>query len=632
MGQIQNPVRPWWVLAIICLPVFIGALDLTIISAVLPEVITSLNLKVKDSLDQASWAVSGYLLAYAISMTFMGRLSDILGRRKVYLVCLLIFTFGSYLVTIYDSELLTSWIARFYRVVLDEKPPALEERHLYLVITGRVVQAFGAGAMVPITLALVGDMFPEGKRANPLGVVGAIDTLGWVLGHLYGGIMVRFFGQNEEAFVDAAAKLGLTIAPPSWETLFILNIPISILAMIGAWWALRGVEQLRRQRVVMPVKPKHGVLSGLRNLRFDFLGAFLIALALLGLNLGLGTGSPETAVTASSFEELPNDYRGTYVAVGAVALVLFILVELWVTHPLIPLKHFRSLNFTSAALTNLLVGFCLAIGLVSGPLLVNFRADTPSNEDIQEAAYIAGWILSGLTVPMMLAAVPGGKLTDRRGYRLPTMLGLALAAIGFILAGISWTEDTSYITMAAQMAMIGVGLGLTISPIGTAALNEAAEDERGTVSALILVLRLIGMTIAISSLTIFSLNRFDAKVDDRIADLRDTRLEQALQQAEADYEASLPFSPWALLIRNYQVYLAQRQADSLSFTSEEISDVNFGAAVEAINEMLFIGAGVSGIAFLIALALRAGRGSSVVQSTAPPEGETKYRDRTASSL
>ncbi|HEX3049061.1 MAG TPA: MFS transporter, partial [Aggregatilineaceae bacterium] len=437
---------------------------------------------------------------------------------------------------------------------------------------------------------------------------------------------------NADFFVDTASKLGLSIAPPSWETLFILNIPISILAMIGAWWALRGVEQLRKQRVVPQVEPKQGFLSGLRNLRFDFLGALLIAVALLGLNLGLGTSSPETAATVSSFQDRPNDYRGAYLVVGAIALGLFLLVELWVRHPLIPLKHFRSRNFTSAALTNLLVGFCLAIGLVSGPLLVNFRADTPSNEDIQEAAYIAGWILSGLTVPMMLAAVPGGWLTNRRGYRFPTMIGLALAAVGFVLAGISWTEDTSYITMAVQMAVIGVGLGLTISPIGTAALNEAAEDERGTVSALILVLRLVGMTIAISSLTIFSLSRFDAKVDDRIADLRDTRLEQALQQAEADYQASLPFSPWALLIRNFQIHQAQIQADSLSFTSDEISDVNFGAAVEAINEMLFIGAGVSVLALLIALALRAGRGPVVARSTAPPEGETPYRDRPASSL
>lgn len=115
---------PWLILAIVSLPVFIGALDLTIISAVLPEVILSLNLPVKEYLDQASWAVSGYLLAYAISMTFTGRLSDLIGRRAVYITCLAIFMIGSYLVTAYDSTLVNGWIARFYNVVLGQRPRA----------------------------------------------------------------------------------------------------------------------------------------------------------------------------------------------------------------------------------------------------------------------------------------------------------------------------------------------------------------------------------------------------------------------------------------------------------------------------------------------------------------------------
>jgi len=278
-------VSPWWVLAIVCLPVFIGALDLTIISAVLPEVIVSLRLPANEYLDQASWAVTGYLLAYAISMTFTGRLSDLFGRRVVYVVCLIIFMIGSYLVTAYDGDLLNSSVARFYNTVLGERPPRLEVRHLYLVIVGRVIQAFGAGAMVPVTIALVGDLFPPERRARPLGVVGAIDTVGWVLGHLYGGVMVRLFGLHGDAIVDWFKGFGLSISNPSWETLFILNIPISILALLGAWWVLRWVQTPRR--------------TG----RFDIWGTLLITLALIGLSLGLGT-SPEAAATASSFEDL----------------------------------------------------------------------------------------------------------------------------------------------------------------------------------------------------------------------------------------------------------------------------------------------------------------------------------------
>jgi MFS family permease len=545
---------PWLVLAIVSLPVFIGALDLTIISAVLPEVIVSLDLPVKEYLDHASWAVSGYLLTYAISMTFAGRLSDLFGRRVVYITCLLIFIAGSYLVTAYDSPLLNEAIARFYRQVLGEQPPRLEERYLDLVIFGRVVQAFGAGAMVPVTIALIGDLFPPERRARPLGVVGAVDTLGWVLGHLYGGVMVRLFGQHGDAIVDAFARLGLSVAKPSWETLFVLNIPIGVLALVGAWWVLRGVHRPRRTE------------------RFDVLGTLFLSLALIGLNLGLGT-NPETAGTAESFEELGEaaSPHGPLLLVGAaLAFLVFLLVESRVRYPLIRLGMFRSRNVSASSITNFLVGFCLAIGLVSAPLLVNFRMDSPTSNEVQRAAYTAGLLLSGLTVPMALAAIPGGWLAERFGYRLPTVLGLLIAATGFVVTGATWESDTSYWLMGAQMTIIGVGLGLTISPVGTAVLNDVTERERGSAAALILILRLVGMTIAISSLTVFALQRFDVLLAEHMANVT-TGLEETLLASQA---ASLK------------------------------------AAVDVISELQFIGAGATLIALGAALLLRGGRATS----------------------
>src|SRR5947207_11629627 len=88
---------PRLILAVVCLPVFIGALDLTIVSAVLPDVIRSMTIEIQK-LDVAGWVVTGYFVSYAVSMTFMGRVSDISGRRAVYLVCLVIFFVGSWLV------------------------------------------------------------------------------------------------------------------------------------------------------------------------------------------------------------------------------------------------------------------------------------------------------------------------------------------------------------------------------------------------------------------------------------------------------------------------------------------------------------------------------------------------------
>lgn len=548
----RQTISPWLVLAVVSLPVFIGALDLTIISAVLPDVIVSLNLPVKEYLDQASWAVSGYLLAYAISMTFAGRLSDLFGRRAVYAACLVIFVIGSFLVTAYDSDLLNSWMSRFYRQILDQHPPRTAERHLYLVIVGRVIQALGAGAMVPVTIALVGDLFPPDHRAKPLGVVGAVDTLGWVLGHLYGGVMVRFFGEYGDKIVDGLDRIGLVVSQPSWETLFILNIPVSVLALAGAWWVLRDTRQPR------------GVG------RFDLLGTLFITLALIGLNLGLGAANPEAASSATSFEDLKNTATGygPYFLAGAgLSFLCFILIEARVKYPLVRLEIFRGRNLSSASLANLMVGFCLAIGLVSAPLLVNFRMDETTTEGVQNAAYIAGLLLSGLTIPMAIAAIPGGWLSDRYGYRVPAALGLALASVGFMMTGLMWTSSTSYWIMAVQMAVIGVGLGLTISPIGTAALNDVDEHERGVTSALVLILRLIGMTVAISSLTAYSLDRFD------------TLQARYISSAGGSIE---------------DIVLATQNA-------------NLRAVVDVINELQFFGAAVSAMAFVLALLLRGGR-------------------------
>src|SRR6476620_9709652 len=133
---------PRLTLALVCLPVFIGALDLTIVSAVLPEVIRSLTIEIQK-LDVAGWVVTGYFVSYAISMTFMGKVSDIAGRRIVYLVCLVIFFVGSWLVA--TSLGWPAAIAQRLMRLFQERPePGFAS--LYALIFGRVVQAFGAGA------------------------------------------------------------------------------------------------------------------------------------------------------------------------------------------------------------------------------------------------------------------------------------------------------------------------------------------------------------------------------------------------------------------------------------------------------------------------------------------------------
>jgi MFS family permease len=478
------------IMALILIPVFIGALDLTIVSAILPEVLTRLNIPVDTNLGLAAWAVTGYLLAYTVSMTIMGRVSDLIGRRGVYLVCLGIFIAGSWWVAT-AHELPTVLFNQFARQVMHQRPD-MNQMTLAAVIVGRVIQALGAGAMVPVSMALVADLFPPERRAQPIGIIGAVDTMGWVLGHLYGGVMVNFFNQNAEGFRLLLRQIGLDWPPPDWHTLFYLNVPIGLLALFLTWWALRGVA--------------HPAGRG----RFDFAGAALISLALIGLNIGLG-GNPD--ITGStSLNQLDSQagtpaYGGLLLVGAVVCFLVFLIFEWRHRYPLVDLHLFRKRNVSAASATNLLVGFCLMLGLVSVPLFVNLRAENATTEAIARAAEKAGILLSGLTIPMALAAIPGGWLANRIGYRPTTLIGMAAAAIGFTAAGLTWRADTPDLVMASHMILVGLGIGLTISPIGTAVINDANESQRGVASALVIILRLVGMTVAISSMTTYALSR-----------------------------------------------------------------------------------------------------------------------------
>lgn len=471
----KTGLNPWLILAVICIPVFVGSLDLTVVSAFLPELIIELEIPLQTGLDDAAWILSAYLLAYTVSLTFMGRVSDLIGRRGVYALCLIIFIIGSIMVAVahlWPTDLLYALYRR-----MGERPD-ISFVNLQAIIIGRVVQALGAGALVPVSLALVGDLFPPKKRAQPLGLVGAVDTLGWVLGSLYGGVFVQ-------------------IMP--WQGLFWMNVPITLFALVLTLWVLRKMPQQR--------------VSG----RFDFLGTALIIGALTCLNIGLGANIDISGATAR-FEDMARipPYAGPLLALALILFLSFVLVESRVKHPLIKPSMFRRRNIAFGSLTNLFVGYCLFIGLVTVPILANVRQDDVST--LRQTALEVGLLLSSLTVPMALAAVPGGWLASRIGYSKTIIAGLGISSVGFLLVWQTWTLDIRDIYIIGQMALVGIGIGLTFSPVSAGVINSARDDERGVASALVIILRLVGMTISVSSLTTYSLHRVTMMAVERLGE------------------------------------------------------------------------------------------------------------------
>jgi MFS family permease len=436
---------PAAILAVVGFSVFVAADDLTVVSTMLRPIIGDLGLVLPDGIDDAAWVVNAYLIAFIAIMPIAGRISDVLGRRRTFVGAYLTFLAGSILIPL--------------SVELDEP--------FGWFLLGRILTALGGGAMVPVALAVVGDVYPEGRRARALGTLGAIETMGWVWGPLYGAVLVRFL---------------------SWEWQFWLNIPLALAGLAASWWALAGHD-----------RPAHAA-------RIDWVGAALLTVTLVSLNMAL-LGSAEIQ-SVNGLDELTGgggtDLRWLY-PVAAVAGALFVWQQRRSTHPLVDRQLFRGRTLAVALVVNAVVGAGLVIAMVDVPLFVN-----SVEVDLERAAVMSGWILSALTAAMAIASYAGGRWTERAWFRPPVLAGVAMSAGAYAWIGASWTADTSYPLFAVQLALLGAGFGLTVAPTTSAVVDLAPPDQRGAAASVVMVVRLLGLSVGLSALTAWGLARFNA--------------------------------------------------------------------------------------------------------------------------
>ena len=458
---------PAAILAVVGFSVFVAADDLTVVSTMLRPIIGDLGLILPDGLDDAAWVVNAYLIAFVAVMPIAGRVSDVLGRRRTFVAAYLLFLVGTIVIplsTSFDSAF--GWF-----------------------LTGRVLTAIGGGAMVPVALAVVGDVYPEGKRARALGTLGAIETMGWVWGPLYGAMLVRFL---------------------SWQWQFWLNIPLALAGLVASWWALEGHD-----------RPEH-------RQRVNWVGAILLTIALVTLNVAL-LGSAEIQ-SVNGLDELTggtSDLRWLYL-VALAATVGFIWQQRRVDNPLFDPRLFQGRNLRAALFVNFVVGAGLVIAMVDVPLFIN-----SVEVDLERAAVYSGWTLSALTAAMAVASYLGGRATERWWYRPPVLAGVAMSTASYAWMGATWTSDTSYPVFAVQLALLGAGFGLTVAPTTSAVVDAAPADQRGAAASIVMVVRLMGLSVGLSALTAWGLSRFDklrSTID--LPPLTDPGFEAALLEAQ----------------------------------------------------------------------------------------------------
>ena len=416
-------MRSYVALTAVFAGVFVAADDQTVVVTVLPQIMLDLKLTVTE-LDHTSWIITGYLLGYVAAMPFIGRLSDIWGHRNAFIGSLLLFMLGSVGVALATD---INWL-----------------------IGLRVFQALGAGALVPIAIAIVGDLFPPENRGTPLGLVGASAEAGGVIGPLWGGIITKYL---------------------AWQWVFWLNIPLC--AVIIALTL-----------VLLPSSPRYPA-------RIDYIGGALITLSLAALTLGI-----------ARIDEL-DALMVLWLALAAASLALFVIRQRTAPDPLLPRAMLRARAFVAANATHLLIGGALIIGMITIPLMANtLLGETPLG---------GGLMLLRMTVAIPFGAVLGGVVCQRFDYRLPAVLGLLLCALGFWLMS-GWDLDIADPWMTLHLATAGFGFGLLIAPIALAATNSVSDNARGAAAALITTMRVVGMTLGVAALTAWGTGRFDALV------------------------------------------------------------------------------------------------------------------------
>jgi EmrB/QacA subfamily drug resistance transporter len=316
------------------------------------------------------------------------------------------------------------------------------------LIAARIVQAVGGGALIPGAIALASERLPHARRALVFGIVGAAAETGAVLGPLYGGVIIELLG---------------------WRWIFWTNLPVVGLLLLA-----------------MVTVPEIKATGG----RLDLKGGLLLA---GGLALVTGALSQRSLFTVDAV--LP-----FAIAIAALAAItLLVYVEASAKEPVIAKALFLSRRFAAAMSAQLLVGAALIMALVTVPLM----ADTVLGQSPLEG----GLRLMRFTGAIPFGALLGGFAVRWTSVRLPTIVGLLLGALGFILMG-TWDEQISDPALTIHLATGGFGFGLVIAPLVLSVVESASESYRGTAAAWVTVSRMLGMTLGLAALSAWGMGEF----------------------------------------------------------------------------------------------------------------------------
>jgi MFS transporter, DHA2 family, multidrug resistance protein len=413
----SSPSYRWWLLANVMIGTFMAVLDATIVNVGLPKIMASFGV----GIDKIEWVLTAYMLALAVMLPTSGWMADRFGYKRIYFLGLFLFTFGSFLCGYSSTE--------------------------DMLIFSRVIQGLGAGALMPVGMAIITREFPPEQRTLALGFWSIASAASVSFGPLIGGYLVDNF---------------------SWPLIFDVNVPVGIAGMLAT-------------AIIQKEYKNH------RIRKFDPVGFISVSIFLPVLLYALTEGN---AATNSAGWNSPIVL--ICFGISAISLAVFLVTELTIKAPLIELSLFRGYNF---AVSNLVI-FIFGIGMFGSTFLLPlYLQNSLGYTAIQAGAvFLPVGIIQGIVAPVT------GILSGKMNLKIPIIIGAILLAFSFYLNSLmSYLTEHSFIMVTLYIR--GMAMGMMFSPLTAIATIGVPREKMGQASGLINVLRQIGGSFGVALLS-----------------------------------------------------------------------------------------------------------------------------------
>jgi EmrB/QacA subfamily drug resistance transporter len=399
------------ILIAVLLGLFLSALDQTIVGPILPRIVSELH-----GVDYYTWVVTAYLLTSTVTVPIYGKLSDLFGRRPMLMIGIGLFLFGSVLSGLSQT--------------------------MWQLIAFRAIQGLGAGALFPISLAVIGDLFTPRERGKYQGLFGAVFGIAFLVGPGLGGTITDNF---------------------SWHWVFYVNLPIGLIALAVIW------------RLLPTVRRPHAT----RNI--DYAGVATFAAAIVPILVGLTNAENGDWGSIGVWGLL---------LLGVAFLALFVWVESHAKEPMIPLHLFRIRTFA----ISMIAVFTAMFGFFGAVVFLPLWYQVVQGASATESGYKLLPFLFGL----ILSSVVSGQLVSRTGhYKWLAAGALTLATLGVALMT-NLRADTPDMTLWLWMFIAGVGIGPSMAVFTIIVQNAVPFSELGAATSDLTLFRQIGGTVGLT--------------------------------------------------------------------------------------------------------------------------------------